>query len=58
MTVDEVAQVVHVSRATIYRRVADGSLQALRVGQNGHLRVQARDVEALLRPARAEETRE
>ena len=52
MTVDEVARTVHVSRATIYRRVADGTLEALRVGENGHLRVRPRDVDALLRPAR------
>jgi len=51
LTVAEVAAQLRVSPWTIYRRAADGSLPALRVGAGGPLRFTADAVETLLRPA-------
>lgn len=52
LTIDDVARALRCSRHTIYRRVDDGSLEALRVGETGPLRFRPEDVERLLRPAR------
>lgn len=56
MTAVEVARVLRCSRHTVYRRVDDGTLPALRVGDGGPLRFEARDVYRLLRPARHEDS--
>jgi excisionase family DNA binding protein len=50
LTPQEVAEVVHASRKTIYRRIADGSLPAVRLGDwpRAPVRVGARDLEAYL----------
>jgi excisionase family DNA binding protein len=55
LTADDVCRRLNVSRPTLYRRVADGSLRAFRVGEAGPLRFEPEAVEALLRPARAAE---
>ena len=55
LRVDEVAERLGVSRVTVYRRVWDGSLPALRVGEAGPLRFEPEAVERLLRPARGDE---
>ncbi len=51
LTPAQVANRLGVSRVTIYRRVWDGSLPALRVGETGPLRFEPEAVERLLRPA-------
>jgi excisionase family DNA binding protein len=51
LTVDDVARVLRASRHTVYRRVADRSLRALRVGETGTLRFEPEAIDALLRPA-------
>ncbi len=51
LTPAQVASRLGVSRVTIYRRVWDGSLPALRVGETGPLRFEPEAVERLLRPA-------
>lgn len=51
LTVPEVAARLRVSRPTIYRRIAEGSLRAVRVGREiGPLRVFESDVEGCLHP--------
>jgi excisionase family DNA binding protein len=55
LSVREVARALGVSPFTVYRRVRDGSLEAVRVGEAGPLRVTPAAVRALLRPARAAE---
>jgi excisionase family DNA binding protein len=52
LRVDEVAARLRCSRASVYRRVADGQLGAFRLGATGPLRIARGDVEALLRPVR------
>jgi excisionase family DNA binding protein len=39
LTVPEVAGILRVSRATVYRHVADGTLPAVRLGDSGSIRV-------------------
>ncbi len=56
LKVDEVARALRCSRHSVYRRVADGSLPAMRIGARGPLRVRVYDLERLLQPARTEET--
>ena len=51
LTVPEAARALRCSRHTIYRRCADGSLPASRLGETGPLRIRPADLEALLRPA-------
>ena len=53
LTIGEVADRLHVSRATVRRRINDRSLQAVRVGHRSgaSIRVPADAVDALLRPA-------
>jgi excisionase family DNA binding protein len=47
----EVATLLRISRATLYRRIATGQLIAYRVGERGQLRIPRDAVEALLVPA-------
>ena len=59
LTVSEVARRLRVHEATVYRRVAEGSLPAVRVGEGfGPIRIAADELEAWLyeRPARAPRT--
>ena len=47
----EVAQVLHVSMASVYRKIASGELEAFRIGRaGGPLRIPAVAVEKLLSP--------
>ena len=39
LTVDEVAERLRVSPATVYRRVHDATLPALRIGEHGPIRI-------------------
>jgi excisionase family DNA binding protein len=58
LRVSEAAAVLRLSRSSVYRRIDDGSLPAFRAGrEHGPLLIRTRDVDALLRPARPEETR-
>ena len=41
LTVDEVAERLRVSPATVYRRVHDATLPALRIGEHGPIRIPA-----------------
>ena len=51
MTVPEVASRLRVSKATVYRRIAEGSLPAVRVGDGfGPVRVDEQELEAWLYP--------
>ena len=58
---DDVARQLGVSRVTVYRRIWDGSLPAVRIGENGPLRVDPRELERWLEehmvPADTEERR-
>ena len=46
LTVPEVAERLRVSRPTVYRRIAEGSLPAVRLGDGfGPLRVDARELD-------------
>jgi excisionase family DNA binding protein len=47
---DEVAKLLRISRATLYRRIATGQLAAYRVGERGRLRIPREAVDALLVP--------
>jgi excisionase family DNA binding protein len=49
-TCKQAARRLHVSPATIRRRILDQSLPAFRIGESGDLRVRAGDVDNLLRP--------
>lgn len=51
LTVGEVARALRCSRASVYRHVRLGQLEALRVGDRGPLRFRPEDVEAVLQPA-------
>jgi excisionase family DNA binding protein len=46
LTVDEVAELMRVSRMTVYRLIRKGQLQAVRVGRN--YRVRSQDLNAYL----------
>lgn len=48
LTVAEAATFLRVSRPTIYRRVADGTLAAVRIGELGPVRILARELERFL----------
>lgn len=48
------ARAIGVSRATLYRRINDGSLPAVRVGPKNTLRIRMSDLQAMLRPADAD----
>jgi excisionase family DNA binding protein len=56
LTIDEVAHALKLSSATVRRRIADGSLEAVRVGrgEGRSIRVPSRALERLLVPAVAE----
>lgn len=53
LTIPETAALLRVHRATLYRAVARGELDARRLGANGPLRMSA--VEGYARPARTDE---
>lgn len=55
LTVDEARRVLRCSRASIYRRVADGQLPALRIGESGPLRFTPAAVYRVLRPVQHDE---
>jgi excisionase family DNA binding protein len=55
LTADEAARELRLTRQSIYRMIGDGRLPAVRIGQDGPLRIEPEAVEALLRPARAAE---
>jgi excisionase family DNA binding protein len=50
LTVDEVASRLRLSRGTVYRKVREGTLPALRLGNNGHdaIRVDGRELDRWL----------
>lgn len=52
LTVDEIAVRLAVHRATVYRAIDRGELQARRLGENGSYRVTEAALEAFLRPVR------
>jgi excisionase family DNA binding protein len=52
LTVDEARVLLRCSRASIYRRVHDGTLPAMRVGESGPLRFEPSAVYRVLRPVR------
>ena len=49
LTVPEVAERLRMSRSSVYRRIATGELPALRLGARGPLRIDARELDRLLR---------
>lgn len=51
LTIPEAARLLRVSTHTVRRRIADGQLEARRVGALGPLRIPARALGGLLRPA-------
>ena len=51
LTVAEVARDLRVSRHSVYRRVHDGTLPALRIGRSGPLRFEPAAVQRVLKPA-------
>jgi excisionase family DNA binding protein len=55
LTVAEAARRLRQSPVSVYRRVADGQLPALRVGEKGPLRIEEEALERLLRPANTSE---
>jgi excisionase family DNA binding protein len=51
LTVDEVCDLLHYSRSSVYRNIRGGDLPALRLGQDGKsLRVRADVLETWLEP--------
>jgi len=56
LTVRECADALRQSSATVYRKVADGSLPALRLGAHGPLRIRVSALEDHLRPRLAGES--
>ena len=50
LTVKEVARELRMSPFTIYRKVERGDLAAVRVGENGPLRIRRQTVDEFLRP--------
>jgi excisionase family DNA binding protein len=52
LTVREVARELRVSEPTAYRRIHDGQLAAVRVGEDGPLRVRRDALDDLLQPTR------
>ena len=59
LTVAELAQRLRISRPTAYRLIGSGRLRAYRVGPSnaGALRIDVRELERLISPTTAEETR-
>ncbi len=59
LTVAELAKRLRISRPTAYRLIGSGRLRAYRVGptDTGGLRVDVRELDRLIAPATAEETR-
>ncbi len=59
LTVAELAQRLRISRPTAYRLIGSGRLRAYRVGPSdtGALRVDVRELDRLMDPTTAEETR-
>ncbi len=49
LTAAEVARVLHVSRETVLKYVAEGHLPSIRVGEKGRHRFRPEDVERLIR---------
>jgi len=59
LTVDEVCDLLHYSRSSVYRHIRTGDLPALRLGQDGmSLRVRADALENWLTPIAAERERD
>ena len=52
LTVPEVARLLRVSEPTIYRRVSDKTLPAVRVGPWGPIRIRASELERVLEISR------
>jgi excisionase family DNA binding protein len=52
-TVDEAARVLRQSRPTMYRKIERGELRAVRLGENGPLRISVDALREHLRPAAA-----
>ena len=50
MTPNEAAEYLRVSRATLYRHFADGSIPGFRMFGEGYLRFKREDLEALMVP--------
>jgi len=50
VSIEYAAQHLDLSKLTIRRMIADGSLQAFRVGKTRSIRVRGADLEALLTP--------
>jgi excisionase family DNA binding protein len=50
LTITEVARTLRQSRATVYRKVTTGELEAFRLGEAGPLRIRVSALEAHLRP--------
>ncbi len=49
LTVNEAARMLRVSRASVYRRIADGQIPALRIGDgHGPLRIPSDELDAWL----------
>ena len=58
LTVQEAAQLMGVSRFTVWRRIKDGQLQAYEAGVDRRVRLVKRaDIEALMRPQPIEESK-
>ena len=51
LTAIEAGDLLRLAPASIYRRVRNGDLRALKVGEHGPLRFRPEDIERLLRPA-------
>ena len=54
LKVDEVAAELGLSKFTIYRRIEQGHLPALRLGENGQLRVTRAALDEFLQPTTRE----
>jgi excisionase family DNA binding protein len=52
--IEQCAKVLRVIPATVRRRIADGQLEAYRVGRQGNIRVDERSLDELLVPYRKE----
>jgi excisionase family DNA binding protein len=52
LTVAEAASELRLSKLSVYRFIADGRLDAVRIGENGKLRIPRNALDRLLVPAR------